>query len=78
MATIGKISSQYRGSPLAIGDGGASAFYVYVSLIIYCCVSITLVLRGRSPSTATEPLPREWGVRGWRMARPVYVAGNAS
>mmetsp|Transcript_18070 Transcript_18070/g.50738 ORF Transcript_18070/g.50738 Transcript_18070/m.50738 type:complete len:164 (+) Transcript_18070:388-879(+) len=25
----------------------------------YCCVSITLVLRDRSPSTATEPLPRD-------------------
>ena len=43
----------------AMGDGGASEFY--------CRVSITLALRDRSPSTATE-------VRGWRMARPVYVA----
>eukprot|EP00967_Tisochrysis_lutea_P099626 scaffold148066_cov34-Tisochrysis_lutea.AAC.2 len=32
----------------------------------------------RSPSTATEPLPRDGGVRGWRMARPVDVARDAS
>ena len=45
-----------------------------------CCVSIILVLRDRSPSTATEPLSRDGGVRGWRMTRPVYVyvARNAS
>ena len=41
-------------------------------LEFYCCVSVTLVLRDRSPSTATEPLPRDGAVRG--MARPVYVA----
>eukprot|EP00967_Tisochrysis_lutea_P094751 scaffold137834_cov31-Tisochrysis_lutea.AAC.1 len=32
---------------------------------------------GPSPSSATEPLPRDGGVRGWRMARPVYVARDA-
>ena len=43
-----------------------------------CRAGITLVLRDRSPSTATEPLPRDGGVRGWRMARLVFVARDAS
>ena len=34
------------------------------------------MLRDRA-SSATEPLPRDGGVRGWRMARPVYVARDA-
>eukprot|EP00967_Tisochrysis_lutea_P020060 scaffold22819_cov28-Tisochrysis_lutea.AAC.1 len=39
----------------------------------------TLVLAaGPKPTTATEPLPRDGGVRGWCMARPVYVARGAS
>ena len=51
----------------------------YTTSEIYCCVSITLVLRDRSPPTATEPLPCDGGVRCWRMARPpVYKARNAS
>eukprot|EP00967_Tisochrysis_lutea_P006926 scaffold8287_cov36-Tisochrysis_lutea.AAC.7 len=45
-----------------------------------CAVGAWLVrlLRDRSPSTATEPLPRDGGVRGWRMTRPVYVAKGLS
>ena len=55
-------------SSFAFGDEEASEFD--------CCVSVTLtlVLRDRSLSTAIEPLPlaRDGGVRGWRRARPVY------
>ena len=49
----------------AFGDGGVSEFS--------CCPSLILVQRDRA-SPATEPLPRDGGVRGWCMARPVYVA----
>eukprot|EP00967_Tisochrysis_lutea_P005288 scaffold6300_cov23-Tisochrysis_lutea.AAC.2 len=36
-------------------------------------LGVVSVLRDRA-SSATEPLPRDGGVRGWRMARSVYVA----
>eukprot|EP00967_Tisochrysis_lutea_P012815 scaffold14334_cov28-Tisochrysis_lutea.AAC.5 len=31
----------------------------------------------KPPSSATEPRPRDGGVRAWRMARPVDVAREA-
>eukprot|EP00967_Tisochrysis_lutea_P116977 scaffold188794_cov33-Tisochrysis_lutea.AAC.2 len=46
----------------------------YIALV----TNFNLVLRDRSPSTATEPLPRDEGMRGWCMARPMYVARGAS
>eukprot|EP00967_Tisochrysis_lutea_P064077 scaffold82863_cov31-Tisochrysis_lutea.AAC.5 len=39
--------------------------------------SLILVLRDRA-SSATEPQPCDGSVRGWCMARPVYVARDAS
>lgn len=39
----------------------------------FLCGILTLVLREHT-SSATEPIPRDEVVRGWRMARPVHVA----
>eukprot|EP00967_Tisochrysis_lutea_P057633 scaffold73103_cov32-Tisochrysis_lutea.AAC.3 len=55
---------------MAMGDGDGGVLVLEFS----CRCLLNPCAEGPMPLTATEPLPRDGGMRGWCMARPMYVA----